>query len=49
MCASLHNFIIIELHAGGLASHIGRDKPLGLIEERFYLPNLHKEVTKFVE
>lgn len=34
--SSLRNVIISELHDGGLGGHFGRDKTLGLVEEKFY-------------
>lgn len=37
-----------ELHDGGLGGHFGRDKTLGLVEEKFYWPKMQGDVTKHV-
>ena len=33
---SVRDFLILELHAGGIAGHFGRDKTIALVEDRFY-------------
>ncbi|KAJ0967944.1 hypothetical protein J5N97_024861 [Dioscorea zingiberensis] len=45
---SLRDFLIWELHAGGLAGHFGKDKTIALVEDRFYWPSLKKDVIRVV-
>ena len=33
---SFRDLLIWEMHAGGLVGHFGRDKPIALVEDRFY-------------
>ncbi len=45
---SLQEKVIQDLHRGGLASHLGRDKTITAVKERNFWPKLCKEVTRFV-
>ena len=40
--------MIWELHFGGAASHLGRDKTIAMTEDRFYWPSLKRDVAKNV-
>lgn len=46
---SLHDYIMHDLHAEGLAAHIGKDKTIALIIDKFYWPKVKRDITKFVE
>lgn len=41
--------IIKELHSGGLGGHFSREKIISLVEDRYFLPGLRKQVEKFME
>ena len=41
--------LIKEKHSGGLAGHFGIDKTLGLLKEKYYWPQMYKDVQKVVE
>ncbi|PKU62072.1 RNA-directed DNA polymerase [Dendrobium catenatum] len=41
--------LIREIHSGGLAAHVGRDKTIEQLQLRFFWPHLRKDVTKFIE
>ena len=46
---SLRELLITEVHGGGLAAHVGRDKTVALLEGRFYWPRMKRDISKHVE
>ncbi|KAL0544653.1 hypothetical protein IC582_019771 [Cucumis melo] len=46
---SLREALIKELHSNGLAGHFGIDKSSQLLSDRFYWPQLRRDVTKTVK
>jgi len=45
---SLREMILNEAHDGVLSGHFGRDKTLALIQEKFYLPKMEREVMRHI-
>lgn len=45
---SLQEFIIEELHEGGIAGYFGQHKTYSLVADRFHLPGMKKYVNKIV-
>lgn len=45
---SIREFLVWELHVGGLAGHFGRDKTIALVEDMFYWPSLKWDVARTV-
>ena len=45
---SIRDFIIMELHGGGLAGHFGFDKTYLLVADRFFLPHMRRDVHTII-
>ena len=41
--------LIKELHSGGLGGNFGYDKTIALVKERYFWPNMNKNVRKTIE
>jgi len=45
---SFRDFLIWKMHAGGLASHLSKDRTVALVEDRFHWPSLKRDVSCIV-
>ena len=46
--SSMRLNLIKEIHSGGLVGHFGIDKTLSFLKDRYYWPQMYKDVQKFV-
>ena len=46
--SSMRLNLIKEKHFGGLAGHFGIDNTLSLVKDKYYWPQIYKDVQKFV-
>ena len=47
--ASMREDFLRDLHEGAAGGHLGTDKLFGLIQERFYWPGYHNDVSEWVK
>ena len=45
---TLRDEIMLELHSGALEGHLGVDKTIAKIKERFYWPGMHADVDQWI-
>ena len=45
---SIRDFLIWEIHQGGLVGHFGRDKTIADVEHRFVWPKMKKHIAKVI-
>ena len=45
---SMRQFIIQELHGGGLAGYFGNDKTLSLVSDHFFWPKMRRDVNNVI-
>ena len=45
----VRDFIIWEMHAGGMSGHFGRNKTIATVADSFYWPNLHRDVANLIK
>ena len=46
---SVRDFIIWELHAGGMSGHFGRDKTVAAVADSFYWPTINRDVVNLIK
>jgi hypothetical protein len=46
---SIHNVLLQEAHAGGLAGHFGVKKTLDMLSDHFFWPHMRRDVQRHVE
>ena len=46
---SIRKYVLRELHGGGCSGHLGCDKTLAIVEDRFFWPCLKTNVAKICE
>jgi hypothetical protein len=47
--SSLRQLVVQELHSDGLAGHFGCDKTISLVEDRFFWPQLRKDILTIIK
>ncbi|PKU82338.1 hypothetical protein MA16_Dca005343 [Dendrobium catenatum] len=47
--SSWRQFLIREVHGGGLAAHLGRDNTLRQLQERFFWPRIRRDTFRIVD
>lgn len=45
---SLRDFLVWEMHAGGLAGHFGREFTIALVSDGFYWPSLKRDLSRIL-
>ena len=45
---SVRDFLVWEVHQGGLSGHFGRDKTIQDVQQRFFWPKMKKHIAKIV-
>ena len=46
---SLREYIIKELHSGGLGGHFGKDKTISLVKDKYFWPAINRTVIQYVK
>lgn len=47
--SSMRDNLIKEKHSGGLPRHFGVEKIVALVSEHYFWPQIHKDVSKYVQ